>query len=112
MINSHAGYRSSAITENEIERGTLLPKYLNSEFIAEGYRHADIFLIIMFLYAHFFTKCCHLAESRTEKEKGVDKKQVGKVSAERNQQRGILIKISRNFAISKLLRILSKSSKL
>ncbi|KYN21377.1 hypothetical protein ALC57_06303 [Trachymyrmex cornetzi] len=74
MINSHAGYRSSAITENEIERGTLLPKYLNSEFIAEGYRHADMY-------------CCHLAESRAEKEKGVDKKQVGKVSAERNQQR-------------------------
>jgi len=46
MINSHAGYRSSAITENEIERETLLPKYLNSEFIAEGYRHADMYVNI------------------------------------------------------------------
>ncbi|TGZ49447.1 Uncharacterized protein DBV15_08258 [Temnothorax longispinosus] len=42
MINSRAGQRSSAITENEIERGPLLPKYLNSEFIAECYRHADM----------------------------------------------------------------------
>ncbi|EGI67341.1 hypothetical protein G5I_03984 [Acromyrmex echinatior] len=80
MINSHAGYRSSAITENEIERGTLLPKYLNSEFIAEGYRHAD-------MYVNIGSWCCHLAESKAEKKKGVDKKQVGKVSAERNQQR-------------------------
>lgn len=42
MINSRAGRRSSAITENEIERGPLLPKYLNSGFIAEYYRHADV----------------------------------------------------------------------
>jgi len=44
MINSRADQRSSAITENETECGTLLPKYLNSEFITECYRHVDVYV--------------------------------------------------------------------